>query len=368
MWIYQHIDWTNFQWDYSRLASKLSDIRYKQGVLLGKMQSLGFDVRQEATLNTLTNDVVKSSLIEGENLDTQEVRSSIARRLGIETGGLVPSSRDVDGIVEIMLDATQNFTQPLTQERLFDWHACIFPTGRSGMHRITVADWRDDKNGAMQVISGAIGHENIHFQAPSADIVQAEMDSFLKWIEDDIQIDLVLKAGIAHLWFITIHPFDDGNGRIARTITDMVLARAENMSDRFYSLSTQIEIDKKEYYLQLESQQKSNSDITNWLSWFLDSVSQSIDSADVLLSQIFYRTKVWDIVNQHIINERQKLIITRMLENNFEGFMNTSKYAKLAKCSNDSALRDIQSLKNSGIFIQNEGRGRSTSYRLLDNC
>tara|TARA_B100000686_G_scaffold146124_1_gene153598 strand:- start:459 stop:1568 length:1110 start_codon:yes stop_codon:yes gene_type:complete len=366
MWIHEHQDWPNFTWDAETLASKLADIRHRQGRLLGRMEGLGFELKREASLRTLTNDVVKSSAIEGENLSPEEVRSSIARRLGIDIAGLIPASRDVEGIVEMMLDATQQFSKPLTKDRLFDWHAALFPTGRSGMHKITVGDWRTIAAGPMQVVSGPIGKEKVHFEAPSAERLEKEMSVFLEWTASDDRTDPVIKAGIAHLWFVTIHPFEDGNGRIARAIGDMALARADGTPDRFYSLSSQIEAERKQYYDRLEAQQRATLDITGWLSWFLDCLGRAISNAEATLGNVLFKAQLWDIINQKPVNDRQRLIINRMLEDGFEGFMNTSKYAKLAKCSNDTALRDIQELKERGIFIQNPGGGRSTSYRLPD--
>lgn len=368
MWIHKHKNWPNFIWDAEALAFKLADIRHRQGRLLGRMESLGFELRREASLSTLTNDVVKSSAIEGENLNSGEVRSSIARRLGIDTAGLIPASRDVEGIVEMMLDATQEFSKPLTKSRLFGWHAALFPTGRSGMNKITVGGWRTIEAGPMQVISGPIGKEKIHFEAPSAERLEREMKAFFTWFNNGnrADIDPVIRAGIAHLWFVTIHPFEDGNGRIARAIGDMALARADGMKDRFYSLSSQIESERKVYYDQLERQQRATPDITNWLTWFLDSLGRAIGNAESALGNVLFKAKLWDTINQTPVNDRQRLIINRMLEDDFKGFMNTSKYAKLAKCSNDTALRDIQELKVRGIFIQNPGGGRSTSYRLLN--
>ncbi|NKC13124.1 MAG: DUF4172 domain-containing protein [Gammaproteobacteria bacterium] len=366
MWIHQHQNWPNLTWAAEDLASKLADIRHRQGRLLGRMEGLGFELKREASLSTLTNDVVKSSAIEGENLNLEEVRSSIARRLGIDVAGLIPSSRDVEGIVEMMLDATQQFSKPLTKDRLFDWHAALFPTGRSGMQRITVGGWRTIDAGPMQVVSGPIGKEKVHFEAPSADRLENEIQAFLEWFGNGHDIDPVIKAGIAHLWFVTIHPFEDGNGRIARTIGDMALARADGTQDRFYSLSSQIKAERKDYYDQLEKQQRSTPDITDWLTWFLDCLGRAISNAETTLGNVLFKAQLWDTINQKPVNERQRLIINRLLEEDFEGYMNTSKYAKLAKCSNDTALRDIQELKDRGIFIQNPGGGRSTSYRLPD--
>ena len=364
MWVHEHQNWPNFTWDVGSLVSKLADIRHRQGRLLGRMEGLGFELKCEASLSTLTNDVVKSSAIEGENLNPEEVRSSIARRLGIDIAGLIPASRDVEGIVEMMLDATQQFSKPLTKDRLFDWHAALFPTGRSGTHKITVGGWRTIDAGPMQVVSGPIGKEKVHFEAPDADRLEKEMHAFLKWFDNNDDIDPVIKAGIAHLWFVTIHPFEDGNGRIARAIGDMALARADGTQDRFYSLSSQIEVERKHYYAQLEKQQRATPDITDWLSWFLDCLGRAISNAETTLGNVLFKAQLWDTINQKPVNDRQRLIINRMLEDGYEGFINTSKYAKLAKCSNDTALRDIQELKERGIFIQNPGGGRSTSYRL----
>ena len=363
MWIHEHSSWPSFTWDAQALASKLAAVRHQQGKLIGRMQGLGFELKREANLNTLTNDVVKSSAIEGETLSLTEVRSSLARRLGIDIAGLVPASRDVEGIVEMMLDATQQFNKPLTKDRLFAWHEALFPTGRNGMHKITVGSWRSARSGAMQVVSGPIGRENVHFEAPSANRLDQEMTAFIKWFERKDAIDPVLKAGLAHLWFVTIHPFEDGNGRIARAISDMALARADDTPDRFYSLSTQIE-SEQDYYNQLERQQRRPPDVTCWLEWFLDCLGRSINSAKDTLAIVLFKARLWERINLQPVNERQRLVINRMLEHNFQGYMNTSKYAKLAKCSTDTALRDIQALKTSGVFIQNPGGGRSTSYRL----
>lgn len=364
MWIYEEKDWPNFIWDDKALASLLVEARHRQGRLLGKMEALGFPIRQEASLNILTTDVVTSSAIEGERLDTDEVRSSIARRLGILLQNDKPVGRDVEGVVEMMLNATQDFDQALTAERLFDWHAALFPTGRSGMHPITVGAWRSIEAGPMQVVSGPIGHETVHYEAPEASRLDAEMTKFLSWFEADIKLDPVLKASIAHLWFVTIHPFEDGNGRIARAIADMCLARADGTSSRFYSMSKQIEKERKAYYTQLERQQKGSVDITSWLSWFLNCFSHAIDNAEDTLSSVLFKAELWNWINLDPANERQRLIINRMLDN-FKGHMTTSKYAKFAKCSSDTALRDMRQLIARHILIQNPGGGRSTSYRLV---
>lgn len=369
MWIHEHQNWPNLTWNAEALACKLADIRHRQGRLLGRMDGIGFELKREACLSTLTDDVVKSSAIEGENLNPQEVRSSVARRLGIDVAGLVPAGRDVEGVVAMMLDATQQFAKPLTKERMFTWHAALFPTGRSGMNRITVGDWRTSDADPMQVVSGPVGREKIHFEAPGAKRLGKEMRVFLDWFENGRSghgIDPVLKAGIAHLWFVTIHPFADGNGRIARTISDMALARADGIANRFYSMSSQIEAERKDYYSQLERQQCRSPEITGWLEWFLDCLGRAIDSAETSLGNVLFKVRLWDKIHRDCtpVNERQRLVINRMLEDSFEGHMNTSQYARLAKCSKDTALRDIQGLKERGLFVQNPGGGRSTSYRL----
>ena len=313
MWMYQHPRWPNFTWDGALLATKLSAVRHQQGRLLGRMQGLGFALKSEASLNTLTNDVVQSSAIEGETLNPKEVRSSIARRLGMDIAGLIPASRDVEGMVSIMLDATQKAAQPLTRQRLCDWHAALFPTGRSGLHTITVGSWRTADADPMQVVSGAIGKEKVHFEAPRAHRLDKEMQVFLQWFGNTDGTDPVIKAGIAHLWFVTIHPFADGNGRIARTIGDMVLARADGMQERFYSLSSQIEAERKHYYDQLEQQQRSTPDITGWLSWFLDCLGRAIGNAETTLAHVLFKAQLWERINQDPVNHRQRRIINRML-------------------------------------------------------
>lgn len=364
-WIHQTADWPAFTWDSKTLVHKLADIRHRQGRLLGRMESLGFDLRTEANLNTLTVEVVQSSAIEGETLNSDEVRSSIARKLGIDIGGFIAVGRDVEGIVEVMIDATSQYEQPLTKDRLFAWHAALFPTGRSGMRAITVGNWRSESVGPMQVVSGPMSREWVHFEAPEALRLEAEMTDFLAWFDGTAALDPLIKAAIAHLWFITIHPFEDGNGRIARAIADMALARADGMSDRFYSMSAQIEAERKTYYQQLERQQRNSVDITGWLDWFLDCLGRAITTAESMLSAVLYKAELWKIANRHSVNDRQRLILNRMLDG-FKGHMNTSKYAKLAKCSTDTALRDIRNLLTRGLLVQNPGGGRSTSYRLPD--
>jgi Fic family protein len=341
-------------------------VRHRQGRHLGRMEALGFDLRAEASLVTLTDDVVKSSAIEGEILNLGEVRSSVARRLGLDVAGLPGPGREVEGVVEMMLDATRNFRTPLTVERLFGWHAALFPTGRRGMHRITVGAWRTDETGPMQVVSGPIGHETVHFQAPDADRVAREVVAFLDWFNAGSVIDPVVRAGIAHFWFVTIHPFDDGNGRIARAIGDMVLSRADGTKDRFYSMSAGIEAERKEYYRELESAQQGDLDITRWLAWFLGCLDRAIDGADKTLASVLRKAKLWQWINQRPVNDRQRKVINRMLDN-FKGHLSTSKYAKLAKCSADTALRDIRELLDRGVLVKNPGGGRSTSYRLAES-
>ncbi len=364
-YIHEKPNWPKFKWDSEKLSLKLSALRYRQGQLLGRMQGLGFDLRTEANLDTITNDVVKSSAIEGETLSPEEVRSSIARRLGIETAGLKPVGRDVEGIVEMMLDATQKYDQVLTDERLFSWHAALFPTGRSGMHKIVVGAWRKKENGPMQVVSGAIGKEKVHFEAPDAERLKDEMTEFLEWFNNNQDQDPIIKAAIAHLWFVTIHPFEDGNGRVARAIADMSLAKADGSKERFYSMSLQIEKERQSYYDNLEQQQRNDLDITLWFEWFLDCLDRAIESAEEALTSVLYKAKVWAFVNRKPVNERQQKIINLML-GDFKGHLNTSKYAKLAKCSADTALRDIRELLERKILIQNSAGGRSTSYRLAN--
>jgi Fic family protein len=362
-YIHERPDWPNFTWDAQALAKPLAEARHRQGRLLGHMEALGFDLQTEATLRTLTADVVKSSAIEGENLNADEVRSSIARRLGIDVGGYIPVGRDVDGIVEMMLDATQNYQLPLTTDRLFGWHAALFPTGRSGMHRITVGGWRPLEAGPMQVVSGPIGREHVHFEAPSAERLDNEMRRFLDWFNQDQALDPVLKAGLAHLWFVTIHPFEDGNGRIARAIADMALARADQTKNRFYSMSSQIEAERRDYYERLETQQRGTLDVTAWLAWFLACLDRALARADDTLTAVNTKARLWEFINRQPVNERQRIIINRLIDG-FQGHLTTSKYAKIAKASSDTALRDIRELVARGILVQNPGGGRSTSYRL----
>ncbi len=361
--IHELSEWPRLKWDDAKLSHLLAEVRHRQGRLLGRMEGLGFRLRAEATLTSLTSEVIKSSAIEGERLDAAEVRSSVARWLGMDLEVTKTAGRDVEGAVEIMLDATQNFATPLNAERLFDWHAALFPTGRSGMNKITVGAWRPLAAGAMQVVSGPIGKETVHFEAPAADRLVVEMHRFLGWFAQDIAIDPVLKAGVAHFWFVTVHPFEDGNGRIGRAIMDMALARAEAMPERFYSMSAQIESERKEYYLRLERCQRGDTDITDWLTWFLECLGRAISGADEALSNVLRKARIWERINEMPVNDRQRKVINRLLDG-FEGKLTTSKYAKLTKCSSDSALRDIKALLERGVLIQDDGGGRNTSYRL----
>ena len=363
MYIHELQDWPRFSWNREQLAERLAAVRHRQGRLIGHMEALGFNLRQEAILQTLTADVLKSSEIEGEKLDAEQVRSSIARRLGMDIGALKPADRDVEGIVEMMFDATRHYDQPLTAERLFAWHAALFPTGRSGMTRIRAGAWRDDSTGPMEVVSGPVGKVRVHFRAPPAPRLDGEMKAFLDWFSSAGEIDPVLKAGLAHLWFVTIHPFDDGNGRIARAIADMALARSENSQQRFYSMSAQIRQERNAYYDILEEIQKGTMDITPWMDWFLGCLGRAIDYAQTTLAAVLAKARFWDSIAGFAINDRQRLVLNRLLDG-FEGKLTTSKYAKLAKCSQDTALRDILPLLKRGILVRNPEGGRSTSYVL----
>lgn len=364
-YLHERKNWPEFQWSQDRLAGKLASVRHQQGRLIGRMETLGFQLRSEAVLQTLTEDVLKSSEIEGEVLDKEQVRSSIARQLGMDIAGLVPPDRDVEGVVEMMLDATQKYAEPLTRERLFDWHASLFPTGRSGMGKIRVGLWRDDSKGPMQVVSGPIGREKVHYQAPPAKRVNKEMRAFLTWFNRKDSTDPVLKAAVAHLWFVTIHPFDDGNGRIARALTDLLLARSEDSPQRFYSMSAQIRAERKTYYHILETIQKGTLDITDWLEWFLDCLGRAVGGAESILTDILRKARFWERHGSEPLNDRQRKILNRLLDG-FEGKLTSSKWAKLGKCSQDTASRDIDDLIKRGMLIKNPGRGRSTSYSLAE--
>ncbi len=364
-YIHERKDWPAFRWSPERLADRLASVRHRQGRLIGRMEGLGFPLRAEAVLQTLTEEVLKSSEIEGELLDKEQVRSSLARRLGMDVAGLVPADRNVEGVVEMMLDATQNYTTPLTNERLFAWHAALFPTGHSGMRKIIVGAWRAKASGPMQVVSGPIGRGHVHFEAPDAGRLEKEMRVFLDWFEADVAIDPVIKAGVAHLWFVTIHPFEDGNGRIARAVADLALTRSEGTPQRFYSMSAQIRLERNAYYDMLEATQKGDLDITAWLEWFLKCLERAFDAAETILASVLRKARFWDAQAGERLNDRQRAIINRLL-NGFEGKLTSSKWAKLAKCSQDTALRDIDDLLQRGILIKDAAGGRSTSYSLRE--
>ena len=365
IYIHEHPDWPDFHWDQGGLAGPLADVRNRQGRLTGRMEALGFDLQREATLETLTEDVLKSSEIEGEALDGQQVRSSIARRLGMDICGLRHVDRNVEGIVEMMMDATGSYAQPLTAERLRAWHGSLFPTGMSGMRRITIGAWRDDSAGPMQIVSGPVGRQRVHFEAPHAARLDGEIRAFLDWFNAPAEIDEALKAGLAHLWFVTIYPFDDGNGRIARAIAGMALARSDRSAQRFYSMSSQIRRERADYYDILERTQKGTMDVSTWMGWFLDCLGRAIDGAQATLSGVLDKARFWERAAHVHLNERQRRVISRLLEGEFKGKLTTSKWAKLSKCSQDTALRDITDLMARGILVRNPGSGRSTSYDLV---
>lgn len=359
-YIYQHKDWTQFTWQDKAINAVFGAVRNTQGKINGQMNALGFSAKEEATLTTLTLDVVKSSEIEGELLNYEQVRSSIARRLGINTAGLVPSSRHIEGVVEMMLDATQNYQKPLTKERLFGWHAALFPTGYSGPYKIEVGQYRTQE---MQVVSGAMGKEKIHFEAVGSELVKTEMDKFLDWFNRDENIDAVLKAAIAHFWFIIIHPFDDGNGRIARAITDLLLARAESSGERFYSMSSQILVERKRYYEVLQKVQHSTGDITEWLDWFLHCLKKALQETENTMQEILFKAEFWKRYEQTPFNERQRLMLNKLLDG-FDGKLQSSKWAKITKTSSDTALRDIKDLVEKGILQVEKQSGRNANYEL----
>ncbi len=362
LYIHQREAWPEFTWNSEDFLDLLSEVRHLQGKLLGKMEVLGFEIRNEALLETLTLDVIKSSEIEGEMLHREQVRSSIARKLGMDLAGAVPSDRFVDGVVEMMLDATQNCFAPLSDQRLFDWHAALFPTGRSGMYKITVGAWRKDSAGPMQVVSGAMGAEKVHYQAPDAAGLELEMQRFIAWFNQK-SMDPVIKAAVAHFWFVTIHPFEDGNGRITRALTDMLLARADKSSQRCYSMSAQILAMRKQYYEVLEHAQKGDLNISPWIVWFLDCLIQALKSTESTLTNVLFKAEFWQKHIHTKINERQRKLLNKLLDG-FEGTLTTSKWAKIAKCSKDSAVRDINDLMEKGILYKEAAGGRSTNYAL----
>ncbi len=364
MYIWQQAMWPNFTWDNAALSTLLAQANKEQGRLKGKLEAMGFKTQGEALLQTLTQDVIQSSDIEGEKLSSDQVRSSIARRLGMDIAGLVPADRNVEGIVEMMLDATQEYDSPLTNERLFNWHAALFPTGRSGMHKIIVGAWRNDSQGPMQVISGPIGRECVHFEAPPAQQIPGESVRFLEWFKQPKEFDPLLASGLAHLWFISLHPFEDGNGRIARAIADMVLAQGEDSSQRSFSMSAQIREERNEYYNMLERAQKSSLDITPWQEWFLGCLTRAIENAHENLDEALLKARFWERYAKEPLNERQIKVLNRVMDN-FEGKLTSSKWAKIAKCSQDSAGRDIKDLIGRGALRKDPGGGRSTSYSIV---
>jgi Fic family protein len=364
MYIHEIKEWPRLTWHQAKLADLLAEVRHLQGRLIGRMEALGFGLREEATLSTLTQDVIKTSEIEGEKLDAGQVRSSIARRLGMDIGAGPAIDRNVEGIVEIMLDATRKHALPLTEERLFAWHSALFPTGRSGMQRITVGGWRTKASGPMQVVSGAIGREWVHYEAPTYDRLKKEMARFFKWFNASPETDPVIKSALAHFWFVTIHPFEDGNGRIARAIADMMLAQSEKSTQRFYSMSAQIQRERKEYYAVLENCQKGELDITLWIEWFLNCLKHAMATSEKTLEAVLVKAHFWKTHAGESFNERQRTIINRLLDG-FEGKLNSSKWAKITKCSQDTALRDISDLLNRKMLTKHEAGGRSTSYELL---
>lgn len=360
MYIYQDKAWPNFTWDQEKIGDLLAEVRFFQGRLIGRMQGLGFEVERETTLKILTEDVLKTSEIEGEKLDVEQVRSSIAKKLGIDIGTNVKVHRNVEGVVEMLLDAVGNYTSPLTKERLCKWHRLLFPGEHSGMDRIVVGDWR---KGGMQVVSGPIVREIVHYEALSFDRLELEMGQFLEWVNGESENDLVIKSAIAHFWFVTIHPFDDGNGRIGRAIADMILARSEKSAQRFYSMSSQIMKERKSYYNILEEHQKGSMDLTGWIEWYLVCLRGALKASEEMLETVLKMAWFWKSHNDKGLNARQRLLINRLLEG-FEGKLTSSKWAKIGKCSQDTALRDINDLLKQNILKKEEAGGRSTSYGL----
>lgn len=363
-YIWQADDWPNWRYDLSSLVSALAEVNRAQGLLLGRLADVGLALREQASLTALTEDVVKTSEIEGEMLSVESVRSSIARRLGVEIGAVAPVDRHVEGVVEMVLDATANAEVALTAERLYGWHAALFPTGYSGVSKLTVGQWRKDADGPMQVVSGPIGHRRIHFQAPPAEALSHEVARFLSWANQSNDEPLLIKAGLAHLWFVTLHPFDDGNGRIARALGDLFLARADGSPQRFYSLSAQIQRERKDYYDKLESAQKGSLDVTDWLAWFLGALGRAITSAHATLDAALSKARFWQRWAGISFNERQVKLLNRLLDG-FEGKLTSSKWAVIAKCSPDTALRDITQLLALGVLKKSPGGGRSTGYELI---
>lgn len=361
-WIWQQVDWPNFRWNNDEILDMLSRVKLKQGFLLGQLTSLGFEVQRSASLEAITEDVIRSSEIEGVRLDPARVRSSVASHLGLETQGLPTPDHYTAGLVDVMLDAVQNATLPLSKERLCNWHAALFPTGRSGMTPITVADYRRGE-APMQIVSGAMGHEKVHYEAPASSDVPNEMQRFVDWVNASDKTDSVIKAAVAHLWFVSIHPFDDGNGRLTRTITDMLLSRADGQSLRFYSMSAAILKRKKSYYEALQETNHGNLDITNWILWFLETMESAIDDSFAIVDRVKYKAVFWQQYGDLVLNERQIKVLNKLMDG-FEGKMTTSKYAKMTHSSQATALRDVQDLLAKGLLLKNESGGRSTSYEL----
>ncbi len=360
-YIYQYDSWPNFTWNDKEIQPLLGRVRNLQGKIFGQISTLGFSLKEETILSTLTLDVLKSSEIEGELFDYEQVRSSIARRLGLDYAGMVCSDRYVDGVVEMVLDATQKYSNILTEERLFGWHAALFPTGRSGLYKIETGRYR---SGEMQIVSGMMGREKVHFQAPAPSCIKFEMDRFLSWFNSDLKIDDVIKSAVAHFWFIIIHPFDDGNGRIARAISDLLLARSDKSAQRFYSLSNQILVERKVYYEVLQRVQYSDGDISQWIIWFLNCLNRALENTEKNIKKVLHKAEFWDKHKNTALNSRQRLMLNKLLDG-FKGKLKTSKWAKMAKCSSDTALRDIKDLIGKGILKQEQSGGRSTNYELI---
>lgn len=364
-YIWQASDWPNWHFDWAALAGLMAEVCRAQGVLLGRLTDVGMALRDQASLAALTEDVVKTSEIEGEILSVESVRSSIARRLGVDIGAMAPVDRHVEGVVDMVLDATANAFTPVTRERLFGWHAALFPTGYSGLARINVGAWRDDAHGPMQVVSGPIGRQRVHYEAPPADRLNAETRRFLDWVNGPSNDPPLLRAGLGHLWFVTLHPFDDGNGRIARAMGDLLLARADGSSQRFYSLSAQIQRERKAYYDILQRTQKRSMDVTEWLLWFLETLHRAVDQAQLTLNAVLAKARFWQHRGAMPLNERQVKLLNKLLDG-FDGKLTTSKWAAIAKCSQDTALRDISDLLTRGVLRKAGAGGRSTSYELDD--
>lgn len=361
MYLHEQDQWTSFTWDDQVILPLLSDLRFSQGRLLGRIKDLGFDLEAETESDTLVSEIIASSKIEGISLDAEKVRSSVSRQLGIKQANPHSDTKDVDGIVDVLFDATRTFSKPLTHERLFAWHAAMFPTGYSGLHRIQVAQYRD---GEMQVVSGPIGREKVHYMAPAPDLIEMLMSEFIMWFNSDTGVEPLIKAGLAHLWFVTIHPFDDGNGRITRALTELLLTRSDRSPRRFYSMAEQILAEREEYYVVLERTQRGDSDVTLWLVWFLQTLKKAIDQSSEKINRVLERAGYWRKLEGVPLNDRQRTMLNR-LKIGFVGKLTTSKWAKICKVSSDTALRDIKDLVDRGILKQDTSGGRSTSYSLV---